>query len=101
MSYEIGSHIITSYRDLNTVKFKVIHELEQQMPAALYAYEWQTAEEVVGKTYQPLSHLERWTPAIFIVLYVLLAIIDTLGCTRPAGYAPLLTPSPISSKAEH
>ena len=24
--------IITSYRDLNSVKFKVIHELEQQMP---------------------------------------------------------------------
>lgn len=31
--------IITSYRDLNTVKFKVIHELERQMPAALYEYE--------------------------------------------------------------
>jgi L-asparagine transporter-like permease len=30
--------IITSYRDLNTVKFQVIHELEQEMPAALYAY---------------------------------------------------------------
>ena len=26
--------IITSYRDLNSVKFKVIHDLEQQMPAA-------------------------------------------------------------------
>lgn len=67
--------IITSYRDLNTVKFKVIHELEQQMPAALYDYEWHKAEEGRGKTYHPLSHLERWVPIIFIVLYVVLAII--------------------------
>lgn len=70
--------IITSYRDLNTVKFKVIHELEQQMPAALYDYEWQKAEEGCGQRYQPLTHLERWVPIIFIALYVLLAIIRVL-----------------------
>lgn len=74
--------IITSYRDLNTVKFKVIHELEQHMPAALYDYEWQKAEEGRGKAYHPLSHLERWVPVVFMLLYVLLAIIgvvDWLG----------------------
>lgn len=74
--------IITSYRDLNTVKFKVIHELEQQMPAALYDYEWQKAEEGRGKAYHPLSHLERWVPIIFTVLYVLLAIIGVLDRVR-------------------
>lgn len=67
--------IITSYRNLNTVKFKVIHQLEQQMPAAMYDYEWYKAEEGRGKTYHPLSHLERWVPLIFIVLYVVLAIV--------------------------
>jgi L-asparagine transporter-like permease len=41
--------IITSYRDLNMVKFKVIHELEREMPAALYDYEWHIAEEGRGK----------------------------------------------------
>jgi hypothetical protein len=65
--------IITSYRDLNTVKFEVIHELESHMPAALYAYEWQKAEKGRGKAYHPLSHLERWVPIIFIALYVVLA----------------------------
>src|SRR5712664_3916089 len=48
--------IITSYRDLNTVKFDVIHELEQRMPAALYLYEWEKAEHGRGKAYRPLSH---------------------------------------------
>src|SRR3989442_3172191 len=67
--------IITSYRDLNTVKFKAIHELEHHLPAALYDYEWKKAEEGRGSTYQPLSHLERWVPIIFIGLYVLLAVL--------------------------
>ncbi len=71
--------IITSYRDLNSVKFSVIHELERQMPAALYDYEWQKAEEGRGKSYRPLSHLERWVPIIFMVLYVLLALLAWLG----------------------
>lgn len=74
--------IITSYRDLNTVKFKVIHELEQHMPAALYDYEWQKAEEGRGKTYHPLSHLERWVPIIFMILYVLLGIVGILALVR-------------------
>ena len=71
--------IITSYRDLNTVKFTVIHELEQHMPAALYDYEWQKAEEGRGKSYHPLSHLERWIPIDFMILYVLLAVVGLLG----------------------
>lgn len=74
--------IITSYRDLNTVKFKVIHELEEHLPAALYDYEWHKAEEGRGKAYHPLSHLERWVPIIFMVLYVLLAVLSALGFVR-------------------
>jgi hypothetical protein len=74
--------IITSYRDLNTVKFKVIHELEREMPAALYDYEWHRAEEGRGKAYHPLTHLERWVPIIFFVLYVLLAILGVLDWVK-------------------
>src|SRR5207249_10868848 len=74
--------IILSYRDLNTVKFQVIHELEQHMPAALYGYEWRRAEEGRGRTYVPLSHLERWVPVIFMALYALLAIISVFGLAR-------------------
>jgi len=72
--------IITSYRDLNTVKFKVIHELEREMPAALYEYEWHKAEGGRGKAYHPLTHLERWVPVVFMLLYVVLAIIGVLAC---------------------
>lgn len=74
--------IITSYRDLNTVKFKLIHELEREMPAALYHYEWQKAEEGRGKAYHPLTHLERWMPMVFLVLYLVLAIVGVLDWLR-------------------
>jgi len=74
--------IITSYRDLNTVKFKVIRELEEQMPAALYAYEWQKADLGRGTAYHPLTHLERWVPVVFMFLYIVLAIIGVVGWLR-------------------
>lgn len=66
--------IITSYRGLNTVKFEVIHELERDMPAAPYDYEWQKAGKGQGKAYHPLSHLERWIPIIFVILYAVLGV---------------------------
>ena len=72
----------TAYRDLNSVKFKVIHELEQRMPEALYDYEWQKVEEGRGKAYHPVSHLELSVPIIFMVLYVLLAALTALRCVR-------------------
>ena len=71
--------IIKSHADLNRIKFKVIHELEQHLPAALYKYEWQLAEEGRGKTYRAVTTTERWIPILFGVLHVVLAIIITLA----------------------
>jgi len=62
--------LVENYRNLNSVKFKVVHELEEQLPAALYAYEWQLLEQGEGNVYKPLTHIEQWIPVIFILLYV-------------------------------
>ena len=35
--------IIKSHADLNSVKFALIHEMEQHLPAEMYKYEWQLA----------------------------------------------------------
>lgn len=74
--------MVTSYRDLNTVKFSLIHELEREMPAALYDYEWYKAEAGRGKAYHPLTHHERWVPTVFMLLYVVLAVIGVLDWVR-------------------
>ena len=66
--------LIRSYRNLNTAKFKVLHELEQQLPAALFDREWDHAQRDQGKAYKPLTHIEPYIPLIFAALYVILAI---------------------------
>jgi len=62
---------ITSYRDLNTAKFKVIHQIEKQLPLSLYYAEWNAMG--CGKNpalYRPLSHIERIVPWVFFVLHL-------------------------------
>ena len=68
--------IIKSHKDLNDVKFRIIHELEQRLPAALYAHEWQLANEGRGKPYRSVTDIERWIPMAFVGLhFVLLAVL--------------------------
>ena len=67
--------IIKSHRDLNAVKFEIIHELEQWLPASLYAHEWRVAGEGRGKIYRSVTDIERWIPLAFLGLHVVLFII--------------------------
>ncbi|MDE0479283.1 MAG: hypothetical protein OXI13_06620 [Gammaproteobacteria bacterium] len=66
--------IIKSHKDLNAVKFEIIHELEQHFPARLYAYEWQRANEGRGKRYRAVTDTEGWIPWVFLVLHPVLSI---------------------------
>jgi len=67
--------LIKSYKQLNTGKFAVIHEIEKHLPLALYKYEWQVLGEGKDKTkYYPFSHVELWIPRIFGILYLALGI---------------------------
>jgi len=67
--------LIRSYKQLNTGKFKVIHKIEENLPLALYKYEW----EVLSKgedydKYYPFSHIEIWIPCVFGFIYILLGL---------------------------
>jgi hypothetical protein len=62
--------LIRNYRDLNSAKFKVIHELEKRMPSRPYDAEW----EALGRgtkpgLYLPFSHLEMIVPWVFFVVH--------------------------------
>lgn len=73
-------YIVTSYRDLNTAKFKIIHEIEKRLPLSLYAAEWNAmGRGQVPKLYRPLSHIERLVPWIFVVLYIYVVIRSLAG----------------------
>ena len=66
--------IIKSHSDLNTVKFEIIHQLEEHLPVALYAHEWQLAEEGRGASYRAVTRTEKWIPIAFIALHIILLI---------------------------
>jgi len=65
--------IIKSYRDLNRVKFNLIHELEQHLPADLFTREWRMTEKD-DKSYIRATDVERTIPFLFIAIHVLLLI---------------------------
>lgn len=61
---------IASYRDINTAKWKVVHEIEKRLPISPYDAEW----EFVGrgndsKLYRPISHVEGGVPWVFMFLH--------------------------------
>ena len=68
--------LLRSYKQLNTGKFKVIHDFEQKLPASIYDYEWQILGEGKNKKlYFPFSHIEMIIPWIFGVVYVILGVL--------------------------
>jgi hypothetical protein len=63
--------LVHSYKDLNSAKFKVIHEIEKKLPISPYDAEW----EAVGrgnnpKLYLPFTHIEVYVPWVFILLHL-------------------------------
>ena len=74
---------IRSYRQLNTGKFKVIHEMEQQLAFAPYDKEW----EILGhgkdsKRYFQLTRVEQYVPFILAIPYMLLLIYSVIKMCR-------------------
>jgi hypothetical protein len=66
---------IRSYSQLNTGKFKVIHDMEQQLPYPCYAREW----DILGKgedrrKYFQLTRIEQYVPLLIALPYLLLLI---------------------------
>lgn len=66
---------IQSYRQLNSGKFKVIHEIEQRLPFPCYAREW----DILGRgddarKYLPLTHAERYIPLLLAIPFLLVLV---------------------------
>lgn len=71
--------IIKSHKDLNRVKFKLIQEFEQHLPAMPYTREWRLAEQGQGRSYRAVTDVEQWVPWAFLVLHVVLPIVLVAG----------------------
>lgn len=63
--------LVRSYMDLNTAKFKVVHEIEQKLPFAPYDVEWdKVGRGADSKLYLPFTHIEKYVPWIFLFLHL-------------------------------
>jgi hypothetical protein len=58
---------ITSYRNISTAKFAVIHEIEKELSFAPYTREWALIK-VEQKRHVDLTKSERFVPFIFLAI---------------------------------
>ena len=71
--------VIRSYRQLNTEKFRVLHELEKRLPYQFFTLEWDP--EVKGERsncYWKLAHVEVTLPVIFFAMFLALIVYSVL-----------------------
>ena len=68
----VWHRLIRSYKDLNSGKFKVVHEMEALLGYAPYDVEWDKLGRGKDKNlYKPFTEIEPFVPGIFAVLYLL------------------------------
>jgi hypothetical protein len=71
--------LVGSYRNLNGVKFDIIGRIELNLPATLYGTEWKVLTNDKKKRHRALTEVEKWVPAIFVLMYFLYAVTTILG----------------------
>jgi len=64
--------LIRSYKDINSGKFKVVHEIEKHLPISPFDDEWEILGRGRDKTkYLPFTRIEMRVPWIFFTLHVI------------------------------
>ena len=67
---------LNSIKQLNEAKFRVIHLLEESLPASVFKAEWLVlGEGKDSKRYYVFTRLVQYVPLAFILLYIVLLII--------------------------
>ena len=68
--------VIRAYRQLNTGKFKALHELEEKLTYPFFKREWELLSEgAERKNYWKLSVVETFVPIIFFSGFAVLLLI--------------------------
>ena len=72
----VWRRLITSFQQLSSGKFEVIHQLEDRLPARMFAAEWVAlgcGED--PQTYRPFTTVESTTPKVFGFVQLLLLLV--------------------------
>lgn len=68
---------INSYKQLNSLKFKVIYKMESHLPFPCYYREWEILSEDKNNKYRRLNKVEKFVPLILAIPYFCLFIYST------------------------
>lgn len=69
---------IQSYKQLNSAKFKVIHEIEQHLPYPCFNKEWDFAGRGKAKEkYRLITHTEQYVPFIVAIPFLVILVYST------------------------
>lgn len=69
--------LVRSYKDLNTGKFKVIHEIERHLPFRPYDAEWTAlGRGERADLYLPFTHVEIRVPWVFFAIHLFILVIN-------------------------
>lgn len=69
---------IHSYKQLNYLKFKVIYEMEEELPFPCYQREWEIEKSDQTVNYQRLSKVEKLIPILLGIIYTILLLYSSL-----------------------
>ena len=74
---------IRNYKQLNAVKFEIINKMENDLPYQPYSKEWEKLK--TNKKYMDGTKLEKFLPIMFIILYIVTAIIIVIIKSKAGG----------------
>lgn len=66
---------IKSFRTLNSAKFKLLHKMEERLPAKLFTDEWEYLDKGNKEGYMGFSKIEQGIPIVFLILYIIIIVL--------------------------
>ena len=70
---------IESYRLLNSAKFKVIHEIEEQLAYPCFDREWQFRKGATpSKAYPRFTQIEKFVPIMMGIIFIVILVVGVI-----------------------
>jgi hypothetical protein len=71
-------NLISSYKKLNSAKFRVIYAIEKLLPLNIFETEWLFVKQQ-NKGFKPFSKIEIFLPFIYIAIYISIIIYSLIN----------------------
>lgn len=72
---------IKGYKQLSSVKYHIINDIEAFLPLSPFSYEWERLKNDLN--YKGLTRIERLLPWLFIAIYVLSILVPVIRIIIP------------------